>query len=97
VEKSESRRGSFSNCSEQPLPELFDREEPLLLPGLLRLELIEFSLLPFDLSLLRRHPPLHLVLLLLPSLHLVTDEGATYSPTAATAPAIPARQLEPCR
>ena len=47
-----------------------------LLTLLLRLELLEFSVLLLDLSLLGRHLLLHGLILLLPCLHLVTDQGA---------------------
>ena len=43
---------------------------------LLRLELLELSDLLLDLSLLGRHLLLHGLILLLPCLHLVTDQGA---------------------
>ena len=46
------------------------------LPGLLRFELVQLPLLPIDFCLLRRYPPLHFFVLLLPSLHLVTDYGS---------------------
>ncbi|HWH77240.1 MAG TPA: hypothetical protein VNT76_07700 [Candidatus Binatus sp.] len=49
----------------------------MTLPGLLRLELIQLSLLPIDLGLLRRHPPLQVFILFLPRLHLVADERAS--------------------
>jgi hypothetical protein len=43
---------------------------------LLRLELLELSLLPLDLSLLCRQLPLHVCFLLLPRLELVANESA---------------------
>ena len=43
---------------------------------LLRLELLEFSVLLLDLSLLGRQLLLHGLILLLPGLHLVADQGA---------------------
>jgi hypothetical protein len=43
---------------------------------LLRFELIELSLLPFDLGLLHRHPPLYFFVLLLTSLHLIADQSS---------------------
>ena len=47
-----------------------------LLTLLLRLELLEFSVLLLDLSLLCRHLLLHGLILLLPRLHLVADQSA---------------------
>jgi hypothetical protein len=46
-----------------------------LLTRLLRFELIQLSLLPIDLCLLCRHPPLHFFVLLLTGLHLIADES----------------------
>jgi len=43
---------------------------------LLRLELLEFLILPLDLSLLRRQLLLHGLILLLLRLHLVADQSA---------------------
>jgi hypothetical protein len=43
---------------------------------LLRLELLELSVLLLDLSLLGRQLLLHSLILLLPRLHLVADQGA---------------------
>jgi hypothetical protein len=43
---------------------------------LLRFELVQFSLLSLDLGLLRLNLPLRLRVLVLPSLHLVTDQCA---------------------
>src|SRR5262245_32052577 len=47
-----------------------------LLTLLLRFELLEFSVLLLDLSLLGRQLLLHGLILLLPRLHLVADQGA---------------------
>jgi hypothetical protein len=43
---------------------------------LLRLELIELSLLPINLGLLRIDAPLHFGVLVLPGLHLIADQRA---------------------
>ena len=51
-----------------------------LLALLLRLELLELSVLLLDLSLLRRQLLLHGLFLLLPRLHLVADQGAADQP-----------------
>ena len=58
---------------------LSKHSEPLssnLLALLLRLELLELSVLLLDLSLLSRQLLLHGLILLLPRLHLVADQGA---------------------
>ena len=54
------------------IPTFFSQPVTLLL----RLELLELSVLLLDLSLLGRHLLLHGLILLLPCLHLVTDHGA---------------------
>jgi hypothetical protein len=54
----------------------FPKWRVTVLAHLLRLELIELSLLPLDLGLLHLHPPLDVIVLLLPSLHLIADERA---------------------
>ena len=51
-----------------------DRARVLAL--LLRLELLELSVLLLDLSLLGRQLLLHCLILLLPRLHLIADQGA---------------------
>jgi hypothetical protein len=43
---------------------------------LLRFELLDLSICPVDLSLLRRHLLLQILFLLLPRLHLIADQGA---------------------
>jgi hypothetical protein len=50
----------------------------------LRFELIELSLLPFDLSLLRLELLLHRRVLPLPGLHLVADQRATHKSHRST-------------
>jgi hypothetical protein len=45
--------------------------------GLLGFEPVQLSLLPFDLGLLRLKLPLHFRVLILPSLHLITDQRPT--------------------
>ena len=50
----------------------------MTLPCLFRLELVQLSSLPFDLSLLRRHFVLYVVLLVLPSWHLFADPSPAY-------------------
>jgi hypothetical protein len=47
---------------------------PSILPGLLRFEPLQLSLLPIYLCLLRLYPALHVFVLFLPSLHLITDQ-----------------------
>jgi hypothetical protein len=47
-----------------------------LLAGLLRLELIELSLLTVDLGLLGGHLTLYVGFLILPRLHLIADQSA---------------------
>jgi len=47
-----------------------------VLPRLLRFELLDLSICPVDVSLLRRHLPLQILFLLLPRLHLIADQGA---------------------
>jgi hypothetical protein len=65
----------------QPIIPVSDSIKTVALsPRLLRLELIELSLLPIDLGLLRIDPPLHLGVLVLPGLHLVADQRAAEKP-----------------
>jgi len=45
------------------------------LAGLLCLESLEFEVLPLNLGVLRRHPPLQIIFLLLTCLHLITDQS----------------------
>lgn len=51
-----------------------------MLARLLRLELIELSLLPFNLGLLRRQLLLNCLVLSLTRLHLITDQRSTDKP-----------------
>jgi hypothetical protein len=46
-----------------------------ILPRLLRFEPLDLSICLVDLSLLRRHLPLQILVLLLPRLHLIADQG----------------------
>jgi hypothetical protein len=50
------------------------------LAGLLCLESLEFDVLPLNLGVLRRHPPLQIIFLLLTCLHLITDQSAADQP-----------------
>jgi hypothetical protein len=50
------------------------------LPGLLRFKLVQLSLLPFNLGLLRRHSPLHFRVLLLARLYLIADQRSANKP-----------------
>ena len=54
------------------------------LPRLLRFELLDLPICPVDLSLLRRHLLLQILVLLLPRLHLIADQGPAEQANGST-------------
>jgi hypothetical protein len=67
-----SPRPSVNGAGESPLPRL------------LRFELLDLSICPVDLSLLRGHLLLQILFLLLPCLHLIADQGAAEQANGST-------------